>query len=291
MEPPTFAESVHAALRRLPIERLHPRPTVAVVRLAGPIGALGPWRGTLSLARLASPLARAFRLPGLVAVALQVNSPGGAAVQSALIARRIRELAAERGVPVVAFCEDVAASGGYWLACAGDEIWCDPGSIVGSIGVVTSGFGLAELIERYGIRRRLYTAGEKKTLLDPFKPEKPEDEARLAGIQAEIHAEFIAWVKERRAGKLAADDVTLFSGEFWTGRRAAALGLVDGVGELRQTLRARFGEKVRLRAVTIERRGWLQRFLPGSGASAAEDWAEGAIAAVEARALWSRFGI
>src|SRR5262245_54319998 len=289
---PSFAERVHAALRRLPIERLrHPRPVVAVVRLAGPIGGIGPWRGALSLARLAAPLARAFRMPNLVAVALQVNSPGGAAVQSALIAQRIRDLAAERGVPVLAFCEDVAASGGYWLACAGDEIRCDPSSIVGSIGVVTSGFGLAELIERYGIRRRIYTAGEKKTLLDPFRPEKPEDEARLGAIQAEIHAEFIVWVKARRAGKLAADDATLFSGEFWTGRRAVGLGLVDGIGELRQTLRERFGEKVRLRAVTIERRGWLQRFLPGTGAPAAGDWAEGAIAAVEARALWSRFGI
>jgi signal peptide peptidase SppA len=289
---PSLAERVHAALRRLPIERLrHPSPVVAVVRLAGPIGALGGWRGGLSLPRLATPLARAFRLPNLVAVALQINSPGGAAVQSSLIASRIRDLAAERKVPVFAFCEDVAASGGYWLACAGDEIWCDAGSILGSIGVVTSGFGLHALLERFGVRRRLYTSGDKKAMLDPFSPEKPEDEARLAAIQAEIHAEFIAWVKARRGAKLAADDATLFSGEFWTGRRALALGLADGIGELRATMRARFGEKVRLRLVTLERRGLLQRLMPGLAAPAAEDWAEAAIAAAEARALWARYGV
>jgi signal peptide peptidase SppA len=287
---PTLAERLHAALKRLPIERLrHPPPAIAVLRLAGPIGGFGPWRGGLSLARLAPAIERAFRLPGLAAVALAVNSPGGAPAQSALIAGRIRDLAAEKKVPVLAFCEDVAASGGYWLACAADEIFCDPSSILGSIGVISAGFGFDELIQRIGVRRRLYTAGEKKSLLDPFRPESAEDEARLRAVQVEIHAEFIAWVKARRGPRLAADDATLFSGEFWTGRRAVALGLADGIGALRPTLRARFGEKVRLRLVPTERRGWMARFSPLGGA--APDWAGEAIAAAEARALWSRYGV
>ena len=287
---PTFGESLHAALRRLPIERLrNPPPVVAVLRLAGPIGGFGPWRGGLSLARLAPSLARAFRLPGLAAIALQINSPGGSPVQSALIAARVRDLAAEKKVPVFAFCEDVAASGGYWLACAADEIFCDANSILGSIGVISAGFGFHELIERIGVRRRLYTAGEKKSLLDPFRPEEPEDEARLRRVQREIHAEFIAWVKARRGAKLAADDATLFSGEFWTGRAAIALGLADGIGELRATLRARFGERVRLRVVPVERRSLFARFVPGSPMAAG--WADEAIAAAEARALWARYGV
>ena len=288
---PTWPERVHAALRRLPVERFrHPPPVVAVLRLAGAIGGFGPYRGGLTLAKLAAPIARAFSMPGLAAVALAINSPGGAPVQSALIAGRIRALADEKKVPVLAFCEDVAASGGYWLACAADEIACDASSILGSIGVISSGFGFHELIERIGVRRRLYTAGERKSLLDPFKAEKPEDEARLRLVQDEIHAEFIAWVKARRGARLKADDATLFSGEFWTGRRAVELGLADSIGDLRAALRARFGEKVRLRLVATERRGFLARFSP-LGATPASAWAEDLVAAAEARALWARFGI
>jgi len=288
---PTWSERVHAALKRLPVERFrNPPPAVAVLRLAGPIGGFGPYRGGLTLARLAPAIARAFATPGLKAVALAINSPGGAPVQSALIAARIRALADEKKLPVLAFCEDVAASGGYWLACAADEIVCDASSILGSIGVISSGFGFHELIERIGVRRRLYTAGEKKSLLDPFKPESPEDEARLRAVQGEIHAEFVAWVRARRGARLRDDDATLFSGEFWTGRRAVALGLADAIGDLRGTLRARFGEKVKLRLVPTERRGFLSRLSP-PGAAPASGWADDVVVAAEARALWARYGI
>src|SRR5208282_2783942 len=187
------------------------------------------------------------------AVALALNSPGGAATQSALIAARVRQLAEEKGVPVIAFVEDVAASGGYWLAAAADEIYASETSIVGSIGVISAGFGFHELIARLGIRRRLYTAGERKSLLDPFLEENPADVERLKALQGEVHEAFKAHVRARRGSKLKASEEVLFNGEFWTGKRALELGLVDGIGELRETLRRRFGDKVRLRPVGGER--------------------------------------
>jgi len=285
------------ALRDL-IDRLrHPGggpPVVAVVRLSGTIGMGAPIRRAINLAGVAGTLERAFSMGRLKAVALAINSPGGSPVQSALIHKRVRALAAEKEVPVFAFAEDVAASGGYWLACAGDEIFADANSIVGSIGVVSAGFGFTEAMRRAGVRRRLYVAGERKSLLDPFLNEDPDDVERLKAIQADIHESFKALVRDRRAGRLKAPEEDLFSGDIWTGRQARELGLVDGIGDLRTVMRERFGDKVRLRAVGGER-DWLRRRLPlgiaGPRLPDPADWADGLLAAVEERALWSRFGL
>lgn len=266
-------------------------PLVPVLRLAGVIASVGlPLRGpALSLAALAGPIERAFALRGAAAVALVVNSPGGSPAQSALIANRIRQHADEKKLPVIAFVEDVAASGGYWLALAADEIYADATSIVGSIGVITSGFGFVGLLERLGIERRVHVQGERKSFLDPFVPEKTDDLARLERIQRELHGSFQAAVRARRGSKLAASESELFSGDFWTGTRARELGLIDGLGEIRGTLRARFGEKVRLRPVGAGG-GWLRRRLRLAGPSAGEIAAE-LVAAAEARALWARYGL
>src|SRR5438094_1295858 len=219
-------------------------PVVPVVRLSGVIGAVTPLRPGLSLAGIPKTLERAFATRHAKAVALLINSPGGSPVQSRQIYLRIRQLAAEKKLPVLVFVEDVAASGGYMIACAGDEIFCDPSSILGSIGVVGGSFGFQELIRKIGVERRLYTAGEHKAMLDPFLPEDPDDVARLKAIQREIHAIFIALVKQSRSARLKGADDALFSGEYWAGESAVSLGLADGIGDLRSTLRARYGEKV-----------------------------------------------
>ncbi len=257
------------------------------------IGGIGPLRRGMTIQRLAPAIQRAFSAKGLKAVALSVNSPGGSPVQSALIYRRIRDLANEKNVPVLVFVEDVAASGGYWLACAGDEIYADANSIIGSIGVVSGGFGFVEALQKLGIERRVYTAGERKGMLDPFRPENEDDVAHLKTIQKDMHDSFIDLVQRRRGKKLKGDD--LFTGEFWTGRKALELGLVDALGDMRSVCRDRFGEKVRL-VVIGERRGWLKRRFGLSGEWApAESWGlafgAGLLAAVEERALWSRFGL
>lgn len=279
-----------------------PRPEVAVLRLSGVIGGFGPLRSGMSLNSLESLIERAFSQPRLRAVALVVNSPGGSPSQSALIAQRVRDLAEEKEVPVLAFCEDVAASGGYWLACAADEIFVQPTSIVGSIGVITSGFGFPELLEKVGVERRVYTAGEHKSTLDPFRPENPDDVARLKALQLELHGVFKEMVRDRRGHRLKADEETLFSGEFWAGGKAVELGLADSLGELRQVLRDRFGKRVRLRRIQGPKRllrrlglgrGRADSALAawGGGLPQPEDWAAGLLAAVEERALWSRFGL
>jgi signal peptide peptidase SppA len=278
-----------SVLSRLnPASWLDRRPTVGVVRLAGAIGLPGPLhQGGLSIASLAGPLERAFGLRNLRAVALLINSPGGSAVQSSLIAQRIRALAVEHNVPVLAFVEDVAASGGYWLATASDEIYANDSSIVGSIGVVAAGFGFAELLQRVGIERRVHTAGPRKAMFDPFRPERPEDVERLQELQREIHENFKAEVRRRRGSRLKGEEAELFSGDIWTARPALARGLVDGIGEPRAILRARYGDKVRLISVA-PRRGWLRRRL---GLELSQDWAAQALAAIEERALWSRYGL
>src|SRR4051794_24484895 len=219
---------------------------VPVVRLSGVIGAVTPLRPGMSLAGIAKMLERAFATSNAKAVALVINSPGGSPVQSRQIYLRIRQLAAEKNLPVLVFVEDVAASGGYMIACAGDEIFCDPSSILGSIGVVGGTFGFQELIKKIGVERRLYTSGEHKAMLDPFLPENPEDVARLKAIQREIHAIFIALGKQSRRARLKGSDDALFSGEYWAGESAVSLGLADGIGDLRSTLRARYGDKVRM---------------------------------------------
>ncbi|HLY46000.1 MAG TPA: S49 family peptidase [Stellaceae bacterium] len=280
------------ALKLLPIERLrNPPPVVTVVRFDGIIGPR-QWRNAVSLGSHAAALDRAFAPSRLSGVALAINSPGGSPVQSALLYRRIRQLAEEKGVPVFAFAEDVAASGGYWLALAGDEIFAEDASLVGSIGVVSSSFGVNRLIERLGIERRLHTAGENKSLLDPFLPEDPADVARLTALQQDIHESFKDHVRRRRAGKIAAADDGLFSGEVLTGRMALARGLIDGIGDLRSVLRARFGERVRLVPIAAQRRRrwWLPRLRP---AAEREAWSPVGdfLYWLEARALWARFGL
>jgi len=272
------------------------RPIVPVVRLTGIVGFSTPLRPGLSLAGLARTLDRAFTVRHAAAVALAINSPGGSPVQSHLIFRRIRELAAEHKRQVIAFVEDAGASGGYMIACAADEIVADPHSIVGSIGVVGGSFGLDKLIAKLGIERRLYTSGEHKAMLDPFLPENPDDVERLKTLQREIHDDFIALVKLRRGGKLNGPENVLFSGEYWTGRRALELGLVDAIGDLRTTLRERFGDKVVTPLISAER-GLLGRRVFGVGRGDVTPMgdqvglAEDLISALEARAIWARYGL
>jgi signal peptide peptidase SppA len=274
-------------------------PVVPVLRFTGPIGMATPLRPGLALASAAGPIERAFAYSKLPTVAVVVNSPGGSPVQSHLIFSRIRQLAAEKGKRVYVFCEDVAASGGYFLALAGDEIYADPSSIVGSIGVISAGFGFDKLIERCGIERRVYSAGKDKGALDPFQPERAEDVARLKDLQRNVHDVFIGIVRQRRAGRLTGPDEEIFSGTFWSAAKALEYGLIDGVADLRSKMRALHGDKVRLRAIPMGPTGLLSRLrrLPGFAASHHDGpapvvgWADDLVSAIEARALWSRFGL
>jgi signal peptide peptidase SppA len=281
-------------------------PVVPVVRLSGVIGFSTPLKPGVTVAGMARPLERAFNMRNARAVALVINSPGGSPVQSHLIYRRIRQLAEEKQRPVIAFVEDVGASGGYMVACAADEIICDVSSIVGSIGVVGGSFGFPKLMERLGIERRLYTAGEHKASLDPFLPEDPDDVARLKALQMEIHQGFIDLVKQSRGVRLKGPEKTLFSGEYWSGTKAIELGLADGIGDLRSTLRARFGDQVMTPLIAAER-NLFGRARPGIGLSGigldrfgvggfdplshGAELAGGIISALEARALWARYGL
>jgi serine protease SohB len=268
-----------------------PKPAVAVLPLTGVIGQVGPMRKGLSLATMAEPIERAFKIGNLKAVALTVNSPGGSPVQSALIHTRIRALAAEKDVPVITFAEDIAASGGYWLACAGDEIFADESSLIGSIGVITAGFGFTGLIERIGVERRLYKSGDSKSLLDPFLDEDPKDVARLRVIQEDVHEAFRALVRARRGDRLKAAEEAIFNGDVWTGRQALEIGLIDGIGDLRSVMRERYGEDVKLELIE-EERGWLKRRLGlGARADKRPGLAAELIAATEERLYWSRYGL
>jgi serine protease SohB len=267
---------------------------VPVVRLSGIIGLSTPLRSGLTLSTAARSLERAFTWSRARAVALAINSPGGSPVQSHLIFQRIRQLAEENERSVIAFIEDVGASGGYMIACAADDIVCDPTSIVGSIGVVGGSFGFSGLMDKLGIERRLFTSGDRKAMLDPFLPAKVEDVEHLKAIQKDIHESFIALVKERRGAMLTGPDSTLFSGEYWTGRKAVELGLADHLGDLRSILRQRFGEDVLIPLVAADR-GFLGRRLRGiAGASRFSETAglaEEFLSALEARALWARYGL
>lgn len=283
------------SLKRLLPARLRGGAVVPVVRLSGVIGAVTPLRPGMSLAGVARLLERAFSTKGAKAVALVINSPGGSPVQSRQIYQRIRQLAAEKNLRVLVFVEDVAASGGYMIACAGDEIFCDPSSIVGSIGVVGGTFGFVDLIKKIGIERRLYTAGENKAQLDPFLPENPDDVARLKAIQRDIHDTFITLVKDSRRTRLKGDDGYLFTGEYWAGERAVKLGLADAIGDLRTVLRARYGDKVQM-PVIAPPTGLLSGLAgrkPGAGASLPgfSGFSEHLISALEERAIWARYGL
>lgn len=270
---------------------------VPVVRLSGVIGAVTPLRPGMSLAGVARLLERAFATRNAKAVALVINSPGGSPVQSRQIYLRIRQLAAEKKLPVLVFVEDVAASGGYMIACAGDEIFCDPSSILGSIGVVGGSFGFQELIKKIGVERRLYTAGSHKAMLDPFQPENPDDVARVKALQREIHAIFIALVKQSRGSRLKGDDDVLFTGEYWAGETSVSLGLADAIGDMRTTLRARYGDKVQT-PVIAPAAGVLAGLLGRKSAGAATlgqiegiaGLPDDLISALETRAIWAKFG-
>src|SRR6202048_2427041 len=270
---------------------------VPVVRLSALIGAVTPLRPGMSLAGIARTLERAFAVKNAKAVALVINSPGGSPVQSRQIYLRIRLLATEKKLPVLVFVEDVAASGGYMIACAGDEIFCDPSSILGSIGVVGGSFGFQELIKKVGVERRLYTAGKHKAMLDPFLPEDPDDVARVKALQREIHAIFIALVKQSRGTKLKGADDVLFTGEYWAGETSVSLGPADAIGDLRSTLRARYGDKVLPPLVAPSTgllSGLLGRKSAGAGTLGQLDGFAGLpdelISALETRAIWAKFG-
>jgi signal peptide peptidase SppA len=266
------------------------RPRVSVIRLSGVIGQAGAFRKGLTLDALAKPISEAFSSGKTTAVALAINSPGGSPVQSSLIQKRIRQLAEEKDKPVFAFMEDVAASGGYWLAMAADEIYADAGSIVGSIGVVSAGFGFEEAIAKVGVERRVYTAGTRKSMLDPFQKERPADVKKLKEIQADLHDLFKGLVRDRRGDRLKGAEKDLFSGDVWTGRQALELGLIDGLGDLRSVMRKRYGEKVRFEVVN-ENRGGLRRFIGGGSSSFGQELAGDILGAIEERALWSRYGL
>jgi Periplasmic serine proteases (ClpP class) len=267
-------------------------PVVPVLRLSGTIGAVTPLRPGLTLSACANVIERAFSVSDAPAVALQINSPGGSPVQSRMIFQRIRDLAREKKLPVYAFIEDVAASGGYELAIAADEIYADPASIIGSIGVIAASFGFVELMQKIGVERRVYTAGERKLILDPFQPVRMEDVERIRRIQSIIHKDFIDLVKERRGRKIEAAGDSLFTGEFWTGREALELGLIDGIMDIRSKMRERFGEEVRLRLVPMER--GLFRRRTGIGIEAQGGFhglGDEIISSLEARALWAKYGL
>ena len=271
-------------------------PVVPVLRFTGPIGMATPLRQGLSLATVAGGIERAFKLSRLPTVAVIVNSPGGSPVQSSLIFKRLRQMAEKHKKKVYVFCDDVAASGGYYLAVAGDEIYADACSIIGSIGAISGGFGFVEALEKLGVERRIYASGTAKSQLDPFKRENPEDVARLTQILEEIHDAFIGVVKERRGAQIEAPDTEVFSGAFWSAPRAMELGLIDGITDLRTKMQELHGEKVRLRVVPLSRGGLLSMLrrpnmerlgLTGSGGALANDL----LSAAEARALWSRYGL
>lgn len=280
---------VKPVIRLLTLDFLrNPSPKVAVIQLKGVIGSVGRLRGKgLIIDDLRDSIEQAFAMKPK-AVAVVINSPGGSPVQSAFIHDAIRDLADEHDIPVYAFAEDVCASGGYWLACVGDEIFAHPASIVGSIGVVASGFGFEEFIERHGIQRRVYTQGENKAMLDPFLPEKQEDINRLLSVQRDVHESFKNHVKHARGKRLNADSDELFSGAFWSGAQAMDMGLVDGLGEVRSIMRDKFGKKVKLRYIKPSK-GLLSGLF--SSKLRSEHWTAEMLATVEERSVWSRFGL
>jgi signal peptide peptidase SppA len=286
----SVTDRIAARLPRV-MDRGERPPVVAAVRLHGVITPQSSpvARNTISLQNVESAINRAFDNERLIAVALLINSPGGAPTQSALIAERIRELATKKHVPVLAFCEDVAASGGYWLACAGDEIYAHGTSLVGSIGVVSAGFGLNNLLDKAGVERRVYTAGENKVRLDPFQAEKPEDVEWLKGLHADLHEQFKAWVKERRNSKLKGADDELFTGEIWTGAKAQQLGLIDGIGTIRSVIAKRFPDAEL--TVAEPRRPLLAKLGLTGTSTRSGDLVTQVLASIEERARWSRFGL
>lgn len=286
---PSFLDPV---MKLVPARFRQERIVIPVVRLSGVIGQVSAFRQGITLASVSGQLKRAFAMKKAPLVAIIINSPGGSPVQSHLVFKRIRALAEENNKQVLIAVEDVAASGGYLIALAGDEILVDPSSIVGSIGVVSAGFGFPKLLDKLGIERRVHTAGENKAMLDPFQPERESDIQHLKSLQRDVHDMFIDLVRSRRGERLA-DDPTLFTGAFWSGTRAVEIGLADRIGDLRSHLRKRFGDKVHLEPIATKR-GLFSRFGGGGGlgsAHIAADVLDGALASIEERAWWSRYGL
>lgn len=264
-------------------------PQIAVLRLSGIIGDGGVGRRNgLNLADLESTIEAAFEVPRLRAVALSINSPGGSPVQSALIAEFVQALAKQKKVKVYAFCDDVAASGGYWLACAADEIYANGASVVGSIGVITASFGFDKFIKRIGIERRVYTAGKNKRRLDPFLPENKNDVKYLRVLQKDLHEQFKDYVRQRRGKRLKGTSRVIFNGDFWSGLKAVELGLIDGVGEMRSILKKKYGEDVRFSLIEEKKSFLAKRFGIRKNATG---WADELLLALEERALWSKYGL
>lgn len=262
-----------------------PKPTVAVIRLAGIIGEAGSFKRGLTLEELDDDIKKAFEIPNLKAVAVQINSPGGSPVQSELIYNAIRYHADKKKIPVYSFAEDLAASGGYWLLCAGDEIYAHESSLIGSIGVISAGFGFVEAIKKLGIERRVYTQGENKSVLDPFQLEKQSDIEILKEAQKDVHEAFKAHVKSRRKIKKS-DEERLFSGEFWSGKKAKSLGLVDDIGDLRSVLVKKFGDDVKIEKIS-KPKGWLKRKF----GVISDVFFDSLARAISEKAIWSKFGM
>ena len=288
----TFEDIRHftqVLLAKLPIARFrNPPPLIGVLRVDGVIGrSLGPSRKDITLTGYERAIAKLFANKRLIAVALVINSPGGSPVQSSLLSNRIQDLAKERKIPVIAFCEDVAASGGYWLACAADEIFADGNSIIGSIGVISAGFGFADLIERFGIERRVYSTGPRKGMLDPFQEEKPADVDRLMELHEDIFENFREHIRQRRGDRLMASDETLFNGDIWTGKQAVEVGLIDGLAEMRSEMQKRYGTDVRFQHAS-PRPGIFGRLRGGTRFGFD---ATGLVAALDEWALWKRYGL
>jgi signal peptide peptidase SppA len=273
-------------LSMIPIDKIfNHNPNIAVIRLAGVISSNAKVRNSISFESLNPIIEKAFGLSKLAAICLVINSPGGSPVQSELIAKRIRALAAEKEVPVFSFIEDVGASGGYWLACAGDEIYASVSSIVGSIGVISGGFGLNEAISKLGIERRIYTSGKNKSILDPFMPEKQSDVKLIKMVQEQIHQHFIDYVKSRRRAKLTQTDDILFNGEFWTGKIAHDYGIIDGIDDLYSFIKNRFGADINLR-IMEPKSSWVQNKL-----GIDNNFASDIVSEVESKSWFSRFGL
>lgn len=285
-------KDIKDAVRDLPFieDLLEHRPKVAVLRLSGVIADSASRKGGLCYDRYAPLIEKAFTMKDVREVALAINSPGGAPAQCSLMSGMIRYFAAEKQVPVSAFVEDVAASGGYWLACAADKIYVQPSSIVGSIGVISAGFGFEDFIAHHHIKRRLHTAGKDKSMLDPFTPEKTKDISRLKDIQASLHSQFIGWVKERRGARLQGADTSLFEGQIFTGTEGLANGLADAVGDVHGVMRDKYGPKVRMIAIEPER-PWFQNILSVKGASPLASLPDEVLAAIENRLDWQRMGL
>lgn len=260
---------------------------IAVIRLSGVIGSVGMWRSGLTLDDLNNEIERAFKTPKLKALVLQINSPGGSPVQSELIYNRIRMLAEEKKIKTYVFAEDAIASGGYWLACAGDEIYCSSSSIVGSIGVISASFGFSDAIKKLGIKRRIYKQGDNKSVLDPFEKEKAEDVKIITQIQKDIHEAFKDIVRQRREGKIdLSNESNIFNGEFWTGKKALELGLIDGIGDMHKIMRDKFGKDINFIKMS-KRKSFIQRIFGGLGAKIIDDLAS----KIQENYYWSRIGM